>query len=109
VQDRSLDSKTYTAALAAVAAQRAAAAAVRVRCGECEACLDAARVRGRAKPEPQGAGRSARSARAMQQLMPPCVHCHAHTCILRVCVVAHADKSFISHSLVYQGCDWLRV
>lgn len=44
MQDRALDSATYTAALAAVAAQRAAAAAARVRCGECEACIDLARV-----------------------------------------------------------------
>ena len=80
VQDRSLDSKTYTAALAAVAAQRAAAAAVRVRCGECEACLDAARVRAHAPaPVPQGAmckrGGNAR------RLMPPCIYCHANTCM----------------------------
>ena len=47
VQDRALDSATYTAALAAVAAQRAAAAAAQTRCGECEACDDVARARPR--------------------------------------------------------------
>lgn len=67
MQDRALDSATYTAALAAVAAQRAAAAAARVRCGECEACIDLARVLAHPSTHPLSAGRLVTHAQGRRQ------------------------------------------